>query len=135
MTVADRLEVGVQAMRLAMAALIARNRYLEGALITERIVCAVAEEFGLRPSELKRRDKSKRVARPRQVAIWLMRERGMVLTEIGGAFGLHHTTVLHGLRAVAADPELRSTAARLLVRVGGEAIGGAVNLKPVRAGA
>ena len=39
-------------------------------------------------------------ARPRQVAMWLCRQRELPFAEIGKMFERHHTTVLHACRAV-----------------------------------
>jgi chromosomal replication initiator protein len=56
----------------------------------------VAEGFGLRPDDLIARCRTKEVASPRQVAMYLARElTGVSLPQIGRAFNRDHATVLH----------------------------------------
>lgn len=50
----------------------------------------------------------------RQVAAWLLHEQGMHFKRIGEIFGgRHRTTIMAGVRRVAADPELGAIADRL----------------------
>jgi chromosomal replication initiator protein len=72
---------------------------------------AVAAKFELTESELKSRTNTKKVVFARQVAMYLMKEVTRAsLPEIGHAFGMHHTTVIHAIekigRARSIDPEL-----------------------------
>ena len=62
----------------------------------------VAEYFSLKTSELKSKNNSRRVAQPRQIAMYLCREMtDDSLPQIGRAFGgKHHTTVLHSVRKI-----------------------------------
>ncbi len=62
----------------------------------------VAAEFGVSPQEILSRDRSDRVARARQVAMYLMRElTALSLESIGAAFGYRdHGTVLYAVRAI-----------------------------------
>jgi chromosomal replication initiator protein len=62
----------------------------------------VADEFRLRPADLKARNNSRKVVFPRQIAMFLCRElAGFSLPEIGRAFGSkHHTTVLHSIEKI-----------------------------------
>jgi chromosomal replication initiator protein len=56
----------------------------------------VAEGFGLRRDDLIARCRTKEVASPRQVAMYLARElTGVSLPQIGRAFNRDHATVLH----------------------------------------
>ena len=73
---------------------------------------AVAEHFGLRPSQLKEKSNTRQIAYPRQVAMYVVKELTHAsLPEIGRAFGgKHHTTVLHSLHKIEA---LRQTDAEL----------------------
>lgn len=63
---------------------------------------AVAQHYGLAASELVSDDRSRRVAHPRQVAMFLARETtDLSLPNIARRFGRKdHTTVLHAVRAV-----------------------------------
>jgi len=68
----------------------------------EAIQQVVADEFRLRPADLKARNNSRKVVYPRQVAMYLARELASAsLPEIGRAFGgKHHTTVLHSIEKI-----------------------------------
>jgi chromosomal replication initiator protein len=78
----------------------------------EKIQRKVAEFYGLRTEDFKERKRTKAVAYPRQVAMYLSRElTAFSLPKIGEAFGgRDHTTVLHAhdkiLKTTHQDPEL-----------------------------
>ncbi len=80
----------------------------------------VADHYSLKLADLKAKDNSRRVAEPRQIAMYLCRElTGSSLPQIGRAFGgKHHTTVLHSIRKIedlrAKDARLNSTITRLI---------------------
>ncbi len=59
----------------------------------------VAEQFGLRVTELKAKDNSRPIVYPRQIAMYLAKQMtDASLPEIGRQFGgKHHTTVLHSI--------------------------------------
>ena len=64
----------------------------------EKAVCA---QMNVTPAELRSKDRSRRVARPRQVVMFLAREiTSNSLPQIGKYFGRDHTTVLHGHRTI-----------------------------------
>jgi chromosomal replication initiator protein len=64
----------------------------------DTIVAAVCERFVLRPVDLRSRRRSKHVAQPRQVAMYLCRRLlNASLPHIGELFGRDHTTVLHAV--------------------------------------
>lgn len=85
----------------------------------QRIQRCVAEYFSMKVADLKARNNSRRVAQPRQLAMFLSKELTQnSLSEIGKEFGgKHHTTVLHAVRKVEElreqDPQLRATLERL----------------------
>lgn len=68
----------------------------------EAIVKTVAERFNLQPSQLKLKSNERRIAYPRQIAMYLTKElTSASLPEIGRAFGgKHHTTVLHSVQKI-----------------------------------
>jgi chromosomal replication initiator protein len=68
----------------------------------EAVVKCVADRFQMQPSQLKMKSNEKRVAYPRQVAMFLVKELTQSsLPEIGRAFGgKHHTTVLHSIQKI-----------------------------------
>lgn len=74
----------------------------------EEIQRVVAEHFGLRISDMHSPQRSRCVARPRQIAMYLSKQLTQKsLPEIGQKFGgRDHTTVLHAIRKV---NELRAT--------------------------
>jgi chromosomal replication initiator protein len=69
---------------------------------------AVAEQFGMRVSELKQKNNSRAVVVPRQIAMYLAKSlTDGSLPEIGRQFGgKHHTTVMHSIAKI---DELRRT--------------------------
>lgn len=66
------------------------------------IQAAVCQEFGVRPIDMVSRRRYRRIARPRQVAMYLSREfTKNSLPEIGRRFGgRDHTTVMHALDVI-----------------------------------
>ena len=62
----------------------------------------VAEYYKMRVSDLHSRQRTRRVVRPRQIAMALAKElTSMSLPEIGDAFGgRDHTTVIHAHRKI-----------------------------------
>lgn len=85
-----------------------------GQLSAERIVEEVAHHFGVGIPALQGRSRSRTVARPRQIAMYLIREEtGTSLPQIGALLGgRDHTTVLYGCERIAdlieEDASLRS---------------------------
>jgi len=78
----------------------------------EAIIRQVADRFSLQPSQIKQKTNVRKIAYPRQVAMYLVKELTPAsLPEIGRAFGgKHHTTVLHSIHKVEKlrhkDPDL-----------------------------
>jgi chromosomal replication initiator protein len=74
------------------------------------IVKRVAAAFGIAEKEMLGTSRLRGVLRPRQIAMYLVRElTGLSLPRIGAAFARDHTTVLHAYRKV--EEELASDAA------------------------
>jgi chromosomal replication initiator protein len=86
----------------------------ERRITIESIVKAVAEKFSLQPSQLKQKTNERKIAYPRQIAMFLAKElTSSSLPELGRAFGgKHHTTVLHSIQKIdqlrQRDPDLNS---------------------------
>ncbi len=80
---------------------------------------AVAENFGMRVSELKQKNNSRQVVVPRQIAMYLAKSlTDASLPEIGRQFGgKHHTTVMHSIAKIdelrRSDKELNATINKL----------------------
>ncbi len=68
----------------------------------EAIQRAVAEQFGMKISELKQKNNSRAVVVPRQIAMFLAKQMTEAsLPEIGRQFGnKHHTTVMHSIAKI-----------------------------------
>ena len=87
----------------------------EKVITIEQIQRKVCEVFGLKLSDLKAKNRTRAVAFPRQVAMYLARQLTHAsLSEVGRAFGgKDHTTVLHAVDKIQTlmqdDPKLRKT--------------------------
>ncbi len=68
----------------------------------EAIQKAVADQFGMRVSELKQKNNSRQIVVPRQIAMYLAKQLTEAsLPEIGRQFGgKHHTTVMHSISKI-----------------------------------
>jgi chromosomal replication initiator protein len=86
----------------------------ERKITIETIIKAVAEKHNMQPQQLKQKSNERRIAFPRQIAMYLVKELTTAsLPEIGRAFGgKHHTTVLHSIHKIEKerhkDPDLNS---------------------------
>ena len=91
--------LSTQLVQIALADLLPQRTSLE----PSQIIRAVAEVFGLSPEELVGRGRSRDVALPRQVAMYLMREEvNASLPQIGAVLGgRDHTTVMYACEKVA----------------------------------
>ncbi len=77
----------------ALADLLPHHREIK----PERILDLVAETYGVSTDRLVGRDRSREVARPRQIAMFLMREETETsLPQIGKVLERDHTTVMYG---------------------------------------
>jgi chromosomal replication initiator protein len=74
----------------------------ERPITIEMIQKFVADQCGVKLTELKAKNNSKVVAEPRQIAMYLSKTlTGASLPEIGKAFGgKHHSTVIHSVRKI-----------------------------------
>ncbi len=75
----------------------------------EAILDRVAKYYALKPSDLKSPIRKKKIALPRQVAMYLVRKwTGLSFSDIGSYFGgKDHTTVLHAYRKI--ETELKKS--------------------------
>ncbi len=87
----------------------------ERRITIDSIQKATAEKFNIKQAQLKEKSNAKDIVRPRQVAMYLVKELTQAsLPEIGRAFGnKHHTTVIHSIRKIdelrQSDSELNKT--------------------------
>jgi chromosomal replication initiator protein len=93
------IALSVELVDMALTDLIPKRRELNA----EQIIDTVADAFGLPVERLLSRDRSRQVALPRQVAMYLLREEANIsLPLIGEALGgRDHTTVMYGCDKVA----------------------------------
>lgn len=77
----------------------------------------VAAYYGIDKSALLSEMRTRRLAQPRQVAMFLARETGASFPLIGRCFNRDHTTVLHACRKVLANPRLDADVAALRERL------------------
>ncbi len=74
----------------------------EKRITIESIIKAVADRFSLQPAQVKQKTNERKIAYPRQIAMYLAKELTQAsLPEIGRSFsGKHHTTVLHSINKI-----------------------------------
>jgi chromosomal replication initiator protein len=92
----------------------------------QTIIQMVADDFGVTVDQIMSRSRSRKVALPRQIAMYLLREEANIsLPQIGEALGgRDHTTVMYGLEIVSElleeDDQLQSKVGHLRVLLQGE---------------
>ena len=90
------------------------------AISAEMVIRSVSNHFGLKPALLKSRNNSRRIAQPRQIAMYVCKQvTALSLPQIGKDFGgKHHTTVLHSIRRIEylkkKDPEIHSAVNKII---------------------
>ena len=89
------------------------------ALEPQMVIEAVAQAFSLSPEQLLARDRSRQVAQPRQIAMFLLREEAQLsLPQIGEILGgRDHTTVMYGCDKIAELVEEDESVRRQVVRL------------------
>ena len=89
----------------------------------DAILQAVADQFGLKPADLKAKDNSRRITEPRHLAMFLCRElTNRSLDDIGREFGSkHRSTVLQSIRKIHQqrinDPSLSALLTKLRIAI------------------
>ncbi len=78
---------------------------------TQRLINAVAAEFGTTADRLLKRDRHHSAVLARNIAVyWLRRVGQLSYPEVGRVIGRHHTSVMHSVREVEwwirKDPDL-----------------------------
>jgi chromosomal replication initiation ATPase DnaA len=63
----------------------------------DRIIAEVAYRMGVSDERLRARDRTPQVAAARHAAFWALQEAGLTPAQIARLWGLHHSTVVHGL--------------------------------------
>ena len=118
--VARRLCTSIRELEGFLNRLIARAQFLGGSITPrlartlleaqpraaaqvglDEIRAAVAAAYGVSAAELGARSNVRKVALPRQVAMYLSRKHARATyADIGRAFGKHHTTVMHSVQKI-----------------------------------
>jgi chromosomal replication initiator protein len=80
----------------------------------EEVMKAVCEHFSLRPQDLRSKRRTRNVALPRQLAMYLCRKLvGASYPQLGELFGRDHSTVMHAVdvteRRIKEDPSFQAT--------------------------
>jgi chromosomal replication initiator protein len=108
----------------ALPALAGQLPATPGRILVRRVIKATAEHFGTTPDDLVSAGRTKPLTRRRQVAMYVARKMtGRSLFFIGRKIGdRHHTTVLHGVRAVrglldAGDAEMVAAVGAIMERL------------------
>jgi chromosomal replication initiator protein len=85
----------------------------------EKIIELVAKEWQISPEALIGRDRSQKIAQPRQVAMYLLRkETDASLPQIGEVLGgRDHTTVMYAIEKIAGDIETKTDLRKRVVHV------------------
>jgi chromosomal replication initiator protein len=89
----------------------------------ERVQRVVAEYFGIGSNDMRVKKRTKKVAYPRQVAMFLSREMTRLsLVEIGGLFGgRDHSTVIHACGKIEEDikknPHIKSVVENIITKI------------------
>jgi chromosomal replication initiator protein len=142
--IADRVRSNIRELEGALNRVVALSRLTHQPLTTElaetalgeltpqrgrlteaQVLDAVADHFGVERAAFEGKSRSRVIARPRQVAMYLLREEtGASLPQIGALLGgRDHTTVLYGCERIAdlieEDAEMRREVVRLRQRLYG----------------
>jgi chromosomal replication initiator protein len=85
----------------------------------DQVLYAVANAFGISPQKILSRDRTKDVALPRQVTMYLLREEANIsLPQIGEAIGgRDHTTVMYACDKIADMIERDDRLRRQLIQI------------------
>jgi chromosomal replication initiator protein len=118
----SRMELTTQLAEMALADLLPQH----GEVKPDAVVDVVARTFNLSVDRLLSPDRSRDVALPRQIAMYLMRETNISLPQIGQALGgRDHTTVMYACEKVAdlleRDDHLRKQVVQIRQQLYGQA--------------
>lgn len=86
-----------------------------------RVFAAACEHYAVSGDDVLGTNRSRVVLDARHVAMWLMRDAGRTLVEIGEEMGKDHTSVMNGVRRVESTPGLLAVAVELRGLLTGEA--------------
>ena len=111
----SNLPLSTQLVNSALADLLPRR----DKLLPDQVLYAVANAFGISPEKILGRDRSRDIALPRQVAMYLLREDANIsLPQIGEAIGgRDHTTVMYACDKVADLIERDDRLRRQLIQI------------------
>ncbi|MBN1231118.1 MAG: chromosomal replication initiator protein DnaA [Anaerolineales bacterium] len=109
------LELGTDLICMALADMLPQRRNID----PQHVINVVAKTFGVDEDRIKARDRSRQVALPRQVVMYLLREEVQIsLPQIGEALGgRDHTTVMYGCEKIAEKMESDDNLRRKIVEI------------------
>ena len=101
----EKREINLELAEKALADIIAPNE--KKIIRPDYIINTVAEQFNITPESIKGTNKSNKIARPRQIAMYLCREMtDLKLEEIADCLGgKNHTTIMYGIRKIESEIE------------------------------
>ena len=110
----NHMEVNVELAQEALKNLISPNDKKE--ITVEFIIDVVSEHFNISSSDIISTKKSRNIARPRQICMYLCRDlKDISLKDIGIKMGNRdHSTVLHGINKIEADMKKDSSLANII---------------------
>lgn len=118
------IQLTVDMLRNLLKDLLAQERQAD--LTFDDIQRAVAEHFGIKMVDMSSKERSRSVALPRQIAMYLCRKMTRAsLPEIATAFEKTHATVIHGCKAIQnrldTESDLKSAVQEIVRKLGRDA--------------
>ncbi len=115
------IQLTVDMLRNLLKDLLAQERQAD--LTFDTIQKAVAEHFGIKLVDMSSKERSRSVALPRQIAMYLCRKLTRAsLPEIAMAFEKTHATVIHGCKAIQnrldTEPDLKGSVQEIIRKLG-----------------
>lgn len=115
------IQLTVEMLRNILKDLLAKERQAD--LTFDDIQKGVAEHFGIKLMDMSSKERSRSVALPRQIAMYLCRKLTRAsLPEIATSFDKTHATVIHGCKTIQnrldTEPDLRSSVQEIARKLG-----------------
>lgn len=79
------------------------------------LIQAAAGLYGSTVDDIRSEGQAASTTKARMLSCWLLREHGLSYPEIGRLLCVHHTTAMHAVRAINADPARKALGKQLLM--------------------